>query len=112
MTTIAIDPKYIDVLNALGNVTERVDEAIRRYTVEQIASEITRYRREAAQFEVAYGMVYEVFCDKIAAEEGFTQNIRKEHPLWEADLNAWEFYATGLKRRLEQLENIHQEKKP
>jgi len=30
MTTIAIDPKYIEVLNPLGNVDELVDEAVRQ----------------------------------------------------------------------------------
>ena len=106
MTTIAVDPKYIHALNPLGDVNKMVDEAMRRYTIERIASEITRCRREVAQFEVAYEMTYEVFCDKISTEEGFTRSLREKHPIWEADLNAWEFYAEGLKEWLGQLENI------
>jgi hypothetical protein len=106
MTTFAIDQKYIDVLSALGNVNDRLEEAVRRYTIEQIASEITRYRQEVAQFEATYGMTYDVFCDKIAAEKGFARTIEKERPMWEADLNAWEFYAEGLKTWLGRLERI------
>jgi hypothetical protein len=106
MTTIAIDQKYLDILSALGNVNDRLEEAVRRYTIEQIASEITRYRHEVAHFETDYGMTYAVFCDKITAEKGFARSIEKEHPMWEADLNAWEFYAEGLKTWLGRLERI------
>ena len=106
MITFAIDQKYVDVLNALGNVNDMLEEAVRRYTIEQIASEIARYRREVAQFEAIYGMTYNVFCDKITAEKGFARTVEIEYPMWEADLNAWEFYAEGLKTWLGRLERI------
>ncbi len=60
---------------------EMVEETVRRYTVEQIESKIARYRREVAGFEAAYGMQYEVFCDKITSEEGFTKKFEITIPL-------------------------------
>lgn len=66
MAVIALDAKYINVLESLGNAEDGLAEAVRRYATERIAACIAELHREISQIQVTYGLPYEQFyalCD-------------------------------------------------
>jgi hypothetical protein len=40
MTTLTLNPKYVDILRAFSNLEETVEEAVHRYAVERINKRI------------------------------------------------------------------------
>lgn len=106
MTTLTLAPQYMDVLKALGSVEENVEEAIRHYIIEKISERIGRLQHEISIFQNKYGLPYEKFYVNITMNEEYLKSLRKSHPTWERDLNAWEFYVKELGEWLGRLENI------
>ncbi len=106
MTALAIDAKYVDVLKALGNLEETLEEAIRRYAVEQIGERIGKLQHEILAFQTKYGLPYEVFYARVTTDDEFVENLRDTHPTWERDFNAWEYYVEELSEWLGRLESI------
>ena len=106
MTTLTLDPKYVDILQTFGNLEEIVEEALHRYTVERINERIEEARQEVLRFEARYGMTYEQFCKRTASDEAFLEYLEENHVMWERDLNAWEFYTEDLSEWLGRLKNI------
>jgi hypothetical protein len=51
MAALAVDSKYVDVLKALGNLKETLEEAIRRYAIEQIGERIGKLQHEILGFQ-------------------------------------------------------------
>ncbi len=96
MTTIAIDQKYVDILNSFGDVTQQIEEAVRQYTVEQIQAEIKKCASENANFEEKYGLTYAEFKARSVLDDEFYNNLRQIEQLWERDTILWEFYSEGL----------------
>jgi hypothetical protein len=109
MTTIAVDQKYVDILNVFGDVPKQVEKAIRQYTVEQIQAEIEKCARENAYFEKKYGVTYEEFKERSVLDEDFYNRLRQIEQLWERDSIQWEFYVEGLKEWLGRLTDILQQ---
>ena len=106
MTTLSLAPQYISILQALGNVEEMLEDAIRAYVTERIGERIGKLQREILTFQKQYGLPFEKFYAQITTDEEFIKNLRESHPLWERDLNAWEYYIEELSEWLGRLESI------
>jgi hypothetical protein len=105
-TTLMVESQYVDVLRALGDVEETVQEAIRTYAVERIGERIAVLQHEILGFQTQYGLPYEKFYVQITTNEGFVKHLRHTHPTWERDFNAWEYYLEELHEWLGRLESI------
>ncbi len=106
MATLTIETKYVDVLQALGNLEESLQEAIRRYAITQIAERVGNLQREILTFQTKYQLPYEQFYARITTDEAFVVQLRNNYPTWERDFNAWEFYIEELAEWLGRLESI------
>lgn len=106
MTTLTLDAKYIDVLQALGSLEETLEEAVRRYAIERIGERIGNLQHEILNFQTKYGLPYQQFYAQITNDDKFVQSLREMEPTWERDLNAWEYYTEELAEWLGHLESI------
>jgi len=106
MTELALESKYVDVLNALGDLKETLEEAVRRYAIEQIGERIGKLQREIMTFQTKFGLPYEIFYARITTDDDFVKELRNTHPTWERDFNAWEYYIEELSEWLGRLESI------
>jgi len=106
MTTLTLNPKYVDILQTLGNLEEIVEEAVHRYAVEQINERIEKAQQKIQIFEAKYGVPYEQFCELITTDETFLEKLEEIDCTWEADLNSWEFYTEDLSVWLGRLKHI------
>ncbi len=106
MTSLTLDPKYVDILQAFGNLEEIVQKAIHHYAIEQINERLEKARQKIAAFEAKYGVSYEQFCDLITTDEAFLEKLEDIDCTWEADLNSWEFYTEDLSVWLGRQKNI------
>ncbi len=98
--------KYINILQAMGNIEDVIEEAIRSYAVKKIGEQISRFQREIMIFQKEYGYPYEKIYNYITTDEDFVKNLRKSHPTWERDMNTWEYYLEELKEWLGHLKSI------
>lgn len=106
MTLLTLDAKYIDVLQALGNLEETLEEAVRRYAIGQIGERVGQLQREILAFQTKYKLPYEQFYAHITTDDNFVAQLREAHPTWERDFNAWEYYIEELAEWLGRLESI------
>jgi len=106
MTAFTLSPKYIDILQAIGNVQETAEEAVRFYITQKIGERIGRLQHEILVFEKKYELSCERFRILITTDENFVENLRKSHPTWERDFNTWEYYTEELNEWLGHLESI------
>ena len=106
MTTLTLDQKYVDILQALGSLEESLEAAVRHYAIEQIGERIGKLQREILTFQLKYGLPYEQFYARITTDDEFVENLRGTHPTWERDFNAWEYYVEELSEWLGRLERI------
>jgi hypothetical protein len=106
MTTLTLDPKYVDILRAFGSLEEAVEEAVHRYALERINERVEKLQGEILAFEAKYGMSYEQFYTRIMTDDEFVENLWNSNPIWKVDFDAWEYYVEGLSEWLERLEKI------
>jgi len=106
MTAIALDAKYVNVLESLGNAEDGLAEAVRRYATERIGERIARLHREIAQFQAAYGIPYEMFYARVTTDDAYVKGLRNAHPMWERDFNTWEYLVEEQSAWLGRLEDI------
>ncbi|MEE4356479.1 MAG: hypothetical protein V2I97_08415 [Desulfococcaceae bacterium] len=106
MTTFTLSHKYVNILQAIGNAHETVEEAVRSHITQKIGERIGRLQHEILAFQTRYGLPYEKFYISITTDENFVQNLRKSHPTWERDFNTWEYYTEELNEWLGHLESI------
>ncbi len=109
MTMFTLAPKYVDVLEAIGNVQEVAENAIRSYAIEKSGERIGRIQREILELQSKYGLSYEKFYVSITTDEEYVKNLRKLHPTWEKDLNTWEYFIEELNEWLGYIESISKE---
>ncbi len=83
--------KYINVLRAMGNIENIMEEAVRSYALEKIRQRIGNFQHEIMILQTKYGYPYEKFYTYLTTDEEFVKNLRKSHPTWERDLNTWEY---------------------
>lgn len=104
MISVMVRDKYLETLNALGDIQSAVDAALERYTIEQILSKINSLRSRQAEYQSKHGMDYETFAKRVEQDETFVRTLEVQgNKMWEADLLDWEFCAKGIedwKRRL------------
>ena len=104
--TLTVESQYLNVLKALGNIEETVQEAIRTYAVERIGERIGTLHHEILTFQARYGLPYEQFYVRITTDEEFVTSLRQSHSTWERDFNAWQYYVEELHEWLGHLESI------
>lgn len=97
---VTVSPRYTEILAPLGNVQRAVDEAVRRYTIEEVSDLLAQLRREIRRYEEQFGCRYEVFYTRITTDEAFVTGLREQHSTWERDFHQWEFYAEELREWL------------
>ncbi|MBX3052116.1 MAG: hypothetical protein KF753_11610 [Caldilineaceae bacterium] len=106
MTAIALDTKYVSVLESLGSAEDGLAEAVRRYATERIGEKIAQLHREILQMQAAYGIPYEMFYARVTTDDAYVESLRETHPLWERDFNTWEFLVEEQSTWLGRLEDI------
>lgn len=106
MTTLTLDSKYVDILQALGSLEEALEAAVRHYAIEKIGERIGQLQREILTFQTKYGLPYEQFYARITTDDKFVENLRTTHTTWERDFNTWEYYVEELAEWLGRLERI------
>ena len=106
MAVLTLDTKYIDILQALGNLEETLEEAIRRYAITQIGERVGQLQHEILAFQTKYELPYEQFYAHVTTDDHFVTQLREAHPTWERDFNAWEYYVEELAEWLGRLESI------
>ena len=103
---LTLEPKYLNVLQALGNIEETLEEAVRSYAIAHVGERIGKLQHEILTFQAKYGVPYEKFYIQVTTDEAFVKNLRQSFPTWERDLNAWEYYLEELNEWLGHLESI------
>ncbi len=97
MLTVTVQDKYATALSTLGNLQTEIDQAVQRYTIEQIVDKVAQLRHKAKGYELRYGMDYTIFAERIARDELFVKTVEATiSPLWEIDLAHWEFCTKGI----------------
>ena len=97
MSSVMVKDKYIQALNALGDVQSGVDTALELYTTEQIKSKINELRRREERYEAKYGMEYSIFAKRASLDESFIQQVEANiSKTWELDIADWEFCHKGI----------------
>lgn len=107
MATVAIQDKYIEMLNALGGVQTALELALQRFAIEQITSKLSELRQREAAYHAKYNLDYPTFAQRMATDEDFVRQIETSlSKTWEIDLADWEFCYRGIQdwtRRLQTL---------
>ena len=107
MISVAIKDKYAETLTTFGELETTIDEALQKFSIEQIGHRIIELARLEARYQTKYGMNFEQFSQRLATEEGFAgwveANVEK---LWEADLIDWEFCHEGIQDWKRQLDTV------
>ncbi len=96
MTTITLNPKYINILQTFGDVEQNVEAALQEYILKRLQERLHQARQEILAFETKYAMTYKQFCERTATDETYLAYLEEVSPLWERDLNTWEFYEEAL----------------
>jgi len=110
MTTMMMTLKepYIQVLEHLGDVQQRVDEALYQYTLREAQQQILALETQVQIWEKQYGCSYDLFSYRTATDAAYVRdlNAAPTTQMWEADLLTWEFYATELKEWRQRLATL------
>jgi len=107
MITVAVQDELVDILTVFGDLQKTVDDALHRYTIEQISSKISELRQKDAAYRARYGMTYPVFAQRIAEDEAFVQYVEDHiNKMWETDFADWEYCYKGIQDWAEKLRNI------
>ena len=107
MVTVAIQDKYVEMLNVLGDVQAAVDLALQRYTIEQVTAKLSELRRREAGYRAKYGLDYPTFAQRTATDEGFVHKVETQvSKVWEVDLADWEFCYKGIQDWTQRLQTL------
>ncbi len=105
MMNVVVRDKYLETLNALGDIQSAVDTALERYSIEQIITKLNSLHARHSNYQTKYGMDYESFAERVKRDETFIRALEASGKMmWEADLLDWEFCSKGIqewKRRLQ-----------
>ena len=105
MVTVQIKDAFADVLAPLE---QSVDDALRRLATERANRQIAELQLKVKRWEDKYKCSYELFAYRTATDELYVKelNANSATAQWEADLTAWEFYATELDEWRKRLQSI------
>lgn len=105
--TVTVPDKYARILEPLGDLQHAVDEALRRYTVEQVTAKIAELRQRDRTWQAKYGCDYETFAERMASDEAFLAHVEQTiSKTWELDLAEWEFCHKGAQDWTQHLQTI------
>lgn len=94
--TVAVQDKYVRVLEPLGDLQQAVDMALQRYAIDQVAARIAELRQRDQAWQAKYGCDYDTFVQRIARDEAFVAHVEEAiSKTWELDLAEWEFCHKG-----------------
>lgn len=107
MVSVLVRDKYVETLNAFGDIQTAVDAALERYTIEQITTKLSALRERQKTFESKYGTDYTTFATRTAQDKAFVHDLEaKGNPMWEADLLDWEFSVKGIQEWKQRLQDL------
>ncbi len=109
MTTLTLNPKYVNILQTFGNIEEIVEEILYRYTLERINERIEKASQAVLGFEAKYGMPYREFYERAMNDDEFVAALWEADPTWEDDLMVWEYYGEVLSDWTNRLNNLLQD---
>ncbi len=105
MATVSIKNVYLEMLSAIGRVDSIVEEAVRKYLIDNCVQRVEKAKSKTGEFEKRYNCRYLDFRLTVSDEKQF-EKIEKEHPTWEADLEEWEYWQKELEEWKAKLEDI------
>ncbi len=107
MTTVVLKDEWVDILSAFGDIQTIVNQAVQKYTIDQIFGKITLLRQKDAVYQKKYGLDYQSFSQKTAVDEDFVTQLESEiEKMWEGDLADWEFCHKGIEDWTQKLQTI------
>lgn len=107
MINVAIHEKYVQTLEAFGDLQHIIEKAVQRYTIEQITEKIAELQERIRQYQTQYGMDYPSFEKRIAEDQHFVEYIENHiSKTWELDSADWEFCHKGIEDWTHRLETI------
>lgn len=107
MTTVSIKDKYVEVLTTFGDLQAGIDQALQRYTIEQIAAKVAELQQKDAKYQTKYGMEYPAFVERMAKDGTLINQIEADgNKMWEIDLADWEFCYKGIEDWMQKLPTI------
>ncbi len=87
-----IDKQVLDALSVFGDVEQQINSAVEEYLMRRIIERIKLAREHLIEFERQYRMAFADFSTQIVLDESFSRTVREQHPTWEQDLLAWEYW--------------------
>lgn len=107
MSIITVQDKYVETLNALGDLEDSVNIALQRYAIEQITTKINELRRKSLHYQQKYHLDYPTCAQRMAEDADFVHHIEATiSKTWELDLTDWEFCHKGIADWTQKLEAI------
>ena len=107
MATVSVKDKYVEVLTTFGDLQTAIDQALQRYTIEQIAVKIAELQQKDTKYQTKYGMEYPTFVERMAKDETLINQVEAEgNKMWEIDLADWEFCYKGIEDWTQKLPTI------
>jgi hypothetical protein len=107
MVTIAIQDKYVEMLNAFGGIQAALDLALQRFAIEQITGKLSELKQREATYRTRYGLDYPTFAQRAATDEDFVRQVEARlSKTWEIDLADWEFCYKGIQDWTQRLQTL------
>ena len=106
MTTLTLQAKYVDALEAIGNLDDVLEQAVRQYASKKIQGRIDEIQTKVQAFEAKYGMSYAEFNRRVMRDTDFSAELWAKDPTWEIDFSAWEHYTKGLQEWRQRLNTL------
>ncbi len=107
MATVAIKDDWASILSDFGEIQTIVDQAVQKYTIDQIFDKITQLRQKDTIYQKKYGLDYPAFCKRTAEDGDFVAQLESEiEKMWEGDLADWEFCHKGIKDWTKKLQTV------
>jgi hypothetical protein len=107
MATVALAERYLDTLQAFGEVDILVNQAVEKYLIDRIVRRIKKARSQVANYERIYdNQTYATFSQKVQLDEDYYNQVRQDNPLWEQDMLVWEYWDQEAHEWTERLNNI------
>jgi hypothetical protein len=105
MVTVHIREVYAQILEPLE---QNVEEALRHLAIERANQHIAELQQKVRVWEEKYHCCFDLFAYRTATDEAFVMELNTDPDTqqWEADVMAWEFYATELNEWYKRLQSI------
>jgi hypothetical protein len=95
-STIHVLPTDLDILKHFGTPESLARDAVHTFAVQKVKERISTCREEVERIQQKYGLTFEAFQERVTSDEKFVEALKLVHPLWEIELNRWQFYQLEL----------------